>query len=699
MDVLVVVGRTPSTETLSAFVAELKQGDARVHLVGTFSERAIDADWGLDTVRRVATDGANLDWRARAHALEVHPHERFWAYVGADQDVLRLAKAADVIVAVDGKAYYSAWELARLNPAAHACVGFAAAQRTARALRDGTARPPVAEQQRSEPDGRQDEERSSDLALLLGNEKLLGSRVGSALARRVPLLPLSEKTRVDMTRNLVLGLFGAKRNQAALATASATASRLRDTRARAEVLRVATRRALANGSTPATLLASAEADLAHADHLYEAQDPEGAAEFVNHALATAFHRVAHIDQRKSPLTTRAAEFARLTAASTAASAVAGDRGRARPVAEPEPGRPRRLLVVTDGNDNFLGLIRDHYASNPDVELRFLDITDHPGIKRLAGDRRRLMAYRLGGDAMYGFTTEQHLRPHLDWADTVFIDWCAAAAALFTSVDPGTARIVVRLHSYEAFSHWPRLTDFSRVDDLIFVADHVRDLALDSVPALTGPHAPRTHIVDNGMDLAGFALPKSADARFTVGMVGIGQVAKDPLWALRVIRELRRRDERYRLVLIGGDMNGKASKAAGTYERNFRSKVIPLEAQGAVERRGATSDVPGNLRDVGVILSSSVREGCHVGVMEGAASGAVPVVRDWPFFAGKKHGASTLYPADWVVSTPEAAADRILAVTADEETWSQHCRASEKHALATWDWPVVRGEFDRVFGIG
>ncbi|WP_399884961.1 glycosyltransferase family 1 protein [Streptomyces sp. BBFR51] len=697
MDVLVVVGRTPNTDTLSAFVAELKEIDARVHVVGTFSERAIDADWGLDSVRRVATDGANLDWRARAHALEVHPNERFWAYVGADQDVLRLTKAADVIVAVDAKAYYSAWELARLNPGAHACVGFAAAQRIAQALRDGTARPPLAEQQ-SESDGRQ-EESSSDLALLLGNEKLLGSKVGAALARRVPLLPLSEKTRVDMTRNLVVGLFATKRNQAALATASATASRLRDTRARSEVLRAATRRALVQGSTPDTLLASAEADLAHADHLYETQDPAGAAEFVNHALTTAFHRVAHIDQRESPLTGRAAEFARLTAASTAASVVAGERGRSRPAAAPEPGRPRRLLVVTDGNDNFLGLIRNHYESNPDVELKFLDIADHPGIKRLAGNRRRLMEYRLGGDPMYGFTAEQHLRPHLDWADTVFIDWCAAAAALFTSVDPGTARIVVRLHSYEAFSHWPRLTDFSRVDDLVFVADHIRDLALGSVPALTGPQAPRTHIVDNGMDLAGFALAKNADARFTVGMVGIGQVAKDPLWALRVIRELRRRDERYRLVLIGGDMNTKASQAVAAYERSFRRKVTALEAAGAVERRGVTSDVPGNLRDIGVILSSSVREGCHVGVMEGAASGAVPVVRDWPFFAGQKHGASTLYPADWVVSTPEAAADRILAVTADEETWSQHCRASEKHALASWDWPVVRGEFDRVFGIG
>jgi glycosyltransferase involved in cell wall biosynthesis len=696
MDVLVVVGRTPNTDILQTFVGEMKKLDVRVHLVGTFAQKQIDADWGIDTVHRVATDGANLDWRTRGRALHAHPHERFWAYVGGDDKVLRLAEAADVIVAVDSKAYYSGWELARLNAAAHACVGFGAAQRLVRAMKEGRA-PSVSVPDATHAGPASDQ--LSDGALLLGHEKVLGNRIGSAVARRVPLLPLPQQTRVEVTRSVMTGLFGRREARAAVATASAVAQRLRDTGSRAEVLRTATRRALSQGLTPDTLLASAEADLAHADRLFAADDAGEAAVFVHHALQTAFHRVAHIDQRESPLPKRAEEFARLVTASTVGAAATAPQGRARPAADHEQDRPRRLLVVTDGNDNFLGLIREHYESNPDVELRFLDIADYPGIKRLANDRRRLIAHRLGADPMYGFTAEQHLRPYLDWADTVFIDWCAAAATLFTSVDPGTARIVVRLHSYEVFSSWPRLTDFSRVDDLVFVAEHIRDLAMRSVPALTGPQAPRTHIVDNGMDLSGFALPKNPGARFTVGVVGIGQVAKDPLWALRVIQELRRRDERYRLVMIGGDMDTRNSQAAAAYQRSFQRKLAPLVKEGAVERRGATTDVRGNLRDVGVILSSSVREGCHVGVMEGAASGAVPVVRDWPFFAGQKHGASTLYPADWVVSTPEAAAERILAVTADEETWAEHCRESEKHALASWDWPVVRGEFDRLFGIG
>ena len=53
-----------------------------------------------------------------------------------------------------------------------------------------------------------------------------------------------------------------------------------------------------------------------------------------------------------------------------------------------------------------------------------------------------------------------------------------------------------------------------------------------------------------------------------------------------------------------------------------------------------------------MLSSSVRESFHMGLVEAVASGALPVVRDWPFFPG---AARTLFPPDWVVDSPAEAA--------------------------------------------
>jgi hypothetical protein len=106
-------------------------------------------------------------------------------------------------------------------------------------------------------------------------------------------------------------------------------------------------------------------------------------------------------------------------------------------------------------------------------------------------------------------------------------------------------------------------------------------------------------------------------------------------------------------------------------------------------------VPGALTEVGVILSTSVRESFHLGLVEGAASGAVPVVRDWPFFQGHPAGAGSIFPSDWIVSTPAEAADRIIAQTATEETWRKAGEQASEHALMTWDWSVTQEQYDRL----
>ena len=78
--------------------------------------------------------------------------------------------------------------------------------------------------------------------------------------------------------------------------------------------------------------------------------------------------------------------------------------------------------------------------------------------------------------------EAALRPYLDWADTVFLDWCTAPAGMLTAIDPGTTRVIVRLHSYETLTRWPHVVVFSRVFALVFVARNIRDLFTAMRPA-------------------------------------------------------------------------------------------------------------------------------------------------------------------------------------------------------------------------
>jgi glycosyltransferase involved in cell wall biosynthesis len=194
-----------------------------------------------------------------------------------------------------------------------------------------------------------------------------------------------------------------------------------------------------------------------------------------------------------------------------------------------------------------------------------------------------------------------------------------------------------------------------------------------------------------MDLRRFDRPKSDAARFTLGLVGASKMVKDPRWAIEVLRHLRRHDERYRLLLIRGRLQDP-SAATRSYVEALGQDLAELEPSGAVQVLAHTCDVPGVLEDVGVVLSTSVRESFHMGLVEGAASGAVPVVRDWPFFPG---AARDLFLSDWVVDTPEDAAIRILAATSTDEAWRATGRSAAEHVIGRWDWQVVKHDFDRL----
>ncbi|MFE7620492.1 glycosyltransferase [Streptomyces sp. NPDC057496] len=473
------------------------------------------------------------------------------------------------------------------------------------------------------------------------------------------------------------------------------AQRVRDRRLRADLLGEAADAQLGRGLTPRHLVQAYGAELVCADAQLKAGHRKEAAASLTRALLLAFHRVPHIDRLHSPLSDDPAGFTARLRSSAAARAVAAPRGRKTPPAAPPADRPLRLLVVNRANANFLGLLTERYANHPGVELRTLDLAADPELAPLAKGLQRMIELPLGGQAPYGAAVEAALRPHLDWADTVFVEWCSLAAAFMTLVDPGSTRIVVRLHKYESFTYWPHIMDFSRVDDIVFIAEHMREMTTAAVPRLLADDAPHLRFLHNALDLRRFDRPKNDDARFTVGLVGIGQIAKDPRWALEVLRLLRARDERYRLLMVGGGINPEPSPAAGAYHAALEKELAELEPSGAVHRLGPSDDVAGVLAGVGVILSSSVREGCHVGLMEGAASGAVPVVRDWPFVAGRPHSTRTLFPEDWVVTTPQQAADRILALTASEDVRAAAGREASRHALSTWDWETVRDDYDHL----
>ncbi|MFB9331398.1 glycosyltransferase family 1 protein, partial [Actinoplanes octamycinicus] len=476
---------------------------------------------------------------------------------------------------------------------------------------------------------------------------------------------------------------------------AAAARRARPSVATADSLEAAAQAEFAAGRIPVFLREAAAAQLHLADRALARDDLAEATRRFAKVIPLLFNRAVHFDSLTSPSARDPYRYLGDLHASATGQALAAPRGRRVPAAAPPAGRPHRLLFVTHTNVYFLTEIIERYRNRPDVEVRHLELTADPEVTLLGKQTGRLIRHQLSGASDYGDALRQVFAPDLAWADTVFVDWCLGHAAMLATLDPGTARVIVRLHSYEAFTVFPHLLDLSRVDDLVFVSEPLREFATAAVPRLRGPGAPRTPVVTNAARLDRYRRPKPDAARFTLGLVGVGAIAKDPRWAFQVLRELRRHDERYRLVLIGKDLDEGPNPTSAAYFADYAADLADLEGRGLLRRTGQTDDVPGALTEVGVVLSSSVRESFHLGLIEGAASGAVPVVRDWPFFAGQRAGARSIFPAGWVVRDPAEAVRRILAGTATADVWRAAGAAAAEHALATWDWSVTAGQYDEL----
>jgi glycosyltransferase involved in cell wall biosynthesis len=696
IDVLILSSNTLPVSALADTVKTLNAEGARVSYGAAFTDaRLTDQLAGIDFAEIHGLPRKNL-----RRAVDLPYGERVWTRSHRDPWLRERARNAHVIVAVDDGAVYTVWQLAQRNRTAKAVMGFVPAISAVRELKQLDELPTphltVPPALAAREFGRSLKRLPDATARYLTARPIMRRRLGAKLWRlplRAPGVPAG--IRLATGRRVAEAMRWADKHTGAAYALALTASKIKDPKTKADLLYEAAQIEYGRGIVSKHTDKAARALLAYADQLQAEEKYLEAAGTMQRAMAISFHRVAHIDGLSSPLAKAPKKFIKPYHESRAMQTVTTPRGRW-PAASPPTDRPLRLLVMTSANDNFLHPILDRYRDHPDVEVRYLDTVTQAGLKRVSWADRRIMQERLGGDPEFAASVEGLMRPYLDWADTVFVDWCVGPPAMVTEIDPGDTRIIVRLHSYEAFTRWPHLVDWSRVDDFVFVAEHLKGLTLELVPQLHGPRAPRMPVVYNAVDLGSFAREKTRDARFNLGLVGVGQVVKDPLWAVQVLKRLREQDDRYRLLMIGGDMDRDFSTATKKYRNKMEKVLAPLVESGAVRRLGATDDVAGKLTEVGFILSTSVRESAHLGLMEGVASGAVPVVRDWPFFAGSTYGgARTVFPEGWVVDSPKAAAERILRINESEESWLDSAKLATKHAMSTWDWSVVSRDFDEL----
>lgn len=264
---------------------------------------------------------------------------------------------------------------------------------------------------------------------------------------------------------------------------------------------------------------------------------------------------------------------------------------------------------------------------------------------------------------------------------VFVDWADRAAAIAIA-NRTTGRTVLRIHSADLLSGWIHLTPLDKVDEIVVVSEPMADLVRRIVDV---PDTTVVRALPNLVDAERFDRPKNPIASRTVAVVGWAQQVKDPVWALDVLALLRRSDPEWRMAFVGNDFEARGSLAARAYKARFWERMLEEDVRSGVKFVGYTRDLPGVFQDAGFVLSSSLRESFGVALMEGVASGAVPVVRNWPAFQVVDAARRVTDPR-WVVEDVEEAAAAILRLgdEPDRATEATHARQWLKGRFVTDD---------------
>lgn len=398
-------------------------------------------------------------------------------------------------------------------------------------------------------------------------------------------------------------------------------------------------------------------------------------DLVADATDVAFHRTLQFDSPRNPLAEDPEGFLAPFRANPAIRAALTRAPRTQPLTTEFTGY--EAVLVSQGNTNFAAgvtrLLEREFSSTSSIDLAIFRQEFPP-------DSHDLIAAVVAGQQEQWWDTVDIL---LGQTQLVWAEWAQRQALVPSHALAQGPRLIVRLHAYEVFTGMAQFIDWRRVDALVVVSEAMANAARTILPL--PPDLP-VQVIGNHLDPDRFSPNKSAEARTTMALVGHNSQVKDPEFALDVLDLVRLREPTARLLLVGPLMTPTSvvqGKAAVGYTQRYLDRLQPYLDSGAVTVTGQTDDVPGALIDAGFILSTSRRESFHQGLLEGALSGCVAAVRDWPIMA-PFGGPGSFLPERWVGTTPADLADRIVALMSDEEAWQSErmdCRAEAQAIVA------------------
>ena len=236
-----------------------------------------------------------------------------------------------------------------------------------------------------------------------------------------------------------------------------------------------------------------------------------------------------------------------------------------------------------------------------------------------------------------------------WSDVSWFEWCIEHIVQASHL-PRVCKMVVRLHRYEAFLKHPDEVNWDYVDRLVLVTDIIK-------PYLEGRTGKvKRQTIKNGVDLSKIHFKKKSKG-FKLGFIAYIHPRKNFPMVLQIIKKLVDIDPRYTLYIAGR----YTDKLTEDYT-NYLVKEMGIENN--VIFCGWVNNIGDWLKDINYVVSGSTYESFGYNIAEGMASGAKPIIHNFP-------GVEDIWGKDGLFNTVDEAVEMIQSDKFDSESYREY----------------------------
>lgn len=347
---------------------------------------------------------------------------------------------------------------------------------------------------------------------------------------------------------------------------------------------------------------------------------------------------------------------------------------------------KNILFISNKNWNFLNVMINYLKKESDINIKTLEfshLSDHIRLNyyKFIG---RIIVHSYLNKPMTFFKSHdlKEFNTLSDWADIIFIEWCLYPAVWVSWLGLRNKKIVVRLHSNEAFTFFPYCVNWQNISSLITVSSHIQTFLSKQID-LVKYRGLKLLSIPNVNELKKFKLPKKKCAEKRLALIGYNNLNKNPILALKILKKLRQKDKTWQILFVGHPWQENSSN---TYEKKYYLKykqfIRKHKLEKAIEEYGFTDKVEQAITKIGYILSTSDRESMHESVLQSMASGSIPIIRDWPVC--RNYMKENLYNERWIFKNANEAVKMILKIDQTGQ-FKKYSAMAQKEAFKKFDY--------------